>query len=113
VVVNGKVIYPIPQDKPIEITIPTNPSKIVVTDGFHITQPFTVSNNYRQGNCYSIGCGIENDQLIVGLIIILLVYIMGAASGVWLFQLLSIVPILYFLFLYYIKKNKFIQIKQS
>lgn len=99
------------REKPIVVSIPTNPSKIVVTDGFHITPPLEL--NYSQATtCYfKVVCGIENDQLIVGTIIAFTVYMMGITSAIILLQLLSVTPVLYFLFLYYINRKEFIQIK--
>ena len=113
IVVNGTVIYSLVNNKPIEVSIPTNPSKIVVTDGFHITKPIEISCTHRKTNFFQIVCGIDNDQLIIGAIICLLVYTMGATSGMWLLQLIAFSPIFYFLFLYYIKKKEFIQIKPA
>lgn len=113
IIVNGKVIYPIPKNQPVEIVIPTNPAKIVVTDGFHITNPYEVKCNFRRNNYYHIGCGIENDQLIIGLIILLLVFMMGATSGMWILQLISLAPIVYFLYSFYIRRREFIQIKPA
>ena len=53
---------------------------------------------------------IQDDQLFVGLIIIALLYAMGSTSGMILLQLVSMIPIFYFLFLYYIKRREFIQV---
>ncbi len=106
IVVNGTEIYSLVKNKPIEISIPTNPAKIVVTDGFHITKPIEIAYKHRQTNCFKIVCGIDNDQLIFGALICLLIYTVGATSGLWLLQLIALSPILYFLFLYYIKKKR-------
>jgi len=109
--VNGTHIYALVKNKPIVVTIPTNPSRIVVTDGFHITKPLEVTYSHTRTYYFQIVCGIENDQLLVGTIIGGLVYMMGATSGMVLMQLLSIAPIIYFLFLYYINRKEFIQIR--
>ncbi len=113
IVVNGTDIYSLVKNKPIEISIPTNPSKIVVTDGFHITNPIEIAYKHRHTNCFKIVCGIDNDQLIIGALICLLVYPIGSTSGLWVLQLIAFAPIFYFLFLYYIKKREFIQILPS
>jgi len=109
--VNGTHIYALVKNKPIVVTIPTNPSRIVVTDGFHITKPLEVTYSNTRTYYFQIVCGIENDQLLVGTIIGGLVYMMGATSGMILLQLLSMAPVIYFLFLYYIKRKEFIQIR--
>lgn len=110
-IVNGTYIYSLVKNKPIIVSIPTNPSKIVVTDGFHITKPLELTYSHTRTYYFQIVCGIENDQLLVGTIIGALVYMMGATSGMILLQILSVSPVIYFLFLYYINRKEFIQIR--
>lgn len=111
--VNGRVIYPLVKNKPIVIDMPSNPSRLVITDGFHITQPMEFKYSYRDKNFFKIVCAIEDEQLIVGFLIIALLYAMGATSGMFVLQLISIAPIFYFLFLYYINRKEFIQIRPA
>jgi hypothetical protein len=109
-VVNGMQIYNLRKNKPIRITIPTIPSRIVVTDGFHITEPIELA--YRQQTAYfAVVCAIDNDVLVGGLIFMLMFFAMGATSGVFVLQLFSMLPIIYILFLYYIRRKEFIQIR--
>ena len=95
------------------VTVPTNPSRIVVTDGYHITKPMEVAYSQKRTYYFKVGCAIEDDQLLVGLIIMVLLYAMGATSGILFLQILSLIPIFYFLFLYYIKRKEFIQIRPA
>jgi len=111
VVVNGHYIYSLVRNKPVVIDMPTNPTKLVVTDGFHITSPLNVTYSRTYARYFTIVCVIEDAQLIIGFIMILVLYAMGLTSGIIFLQLLSMVPILYFLFLYYIRRNKFIRIQ--
>jgi hypothetical protein len=101
------------KNKPVVVSIPTIPSQIVVTDGFHITRPLELNHSYARPHYFKIVCGIENDHLLVGSIIMGLIYMMGMTSGLIFLQLLSIVPVFYFLFLYYIKRREFIQIQPA
>jgi hypothetical protein len=110
-IVNGNQIYSLVREKPIVVALPSNPSLIVVTDGYHITKPLEVKFSLRKTYYFKVVCGIENDQLLVGVIVAAIVYMMGLTSGILFLQLLSISPILYFLFLYYIKRKEFIQIR--
>lgn len=112
-VVNGTHIYSLVKNKPIVVTIPTNPSRIVVTDGFHITSPLELSYTQARTYYFKIVCGIENEQLLVGAILSIIIYMMGLTSGLVLLQLLSTAPIFYFLFLYYINRKEFIQIRPA
>ena len=93
--------------------MPTNPSKLVVTDGFHITQPIELTFSPKHTRFYKIVCAIEDDQLFVGLIIVGLLYAMGATSGMIFLQLLSSVPLFYFFFLYYINRKEFIKLQPA
>jgi hypothetical protein len=109
-IVNGTHIYSLVKNKPIVVDIPANHSKIVVTDGFHITKPLELTYSIARTYYFKIVCGIENDHLLVGSIIMGLMYMMGVTSGLVFLQLLSSVPVFYFLFLYYVKRREFIQI---
>jgi hypothetical protein len=91
------------------IDIPVIPSRLVVTDGFHITTPLELKPSQIR-TYFKIVCAIEDEQLIGGIFIIGFLYLVGTLSENLVIQLMSVVPIFYFLFVYYIKRNKFIQI---
>lgn len=113
VVVNGNYIYALVKDRPIVIEMPTNPARLVVTDGFHITDPVELRYEARREQFFKIVCAIDDEQLLVGLVIMAVLYIVGATSGfVWL-QVLSITPVLYFIFLYCMRRKAFIQIRPA
>lgn len=105
-------IYTLRKNSPVLITIPTSPSRIVVTDGFHITQPMVLKYS-QQISYFNIVCAVDNDVLIGGLIFMLMFFAMGATSGVLVLQLFSMLPIMYILFLYYIRRKEFIQIRPA
>jgi hypothetical protein len=111
VVVNGHSIYPLVRNKPVVIDMPTNPTKLVVTDGFHITSPTNVTYSKNYTRYFTIVCIIEDAQLIIGFILTLILYAMGLTSGIIFLQVLSLAPIFYFLFVYYIKRKDFIRIQ--
>lgn len=111
IVVNGSCIYLLAKNKPVMITLPHNPCNIVITDGYHITRPVSITCSHRQNYHYKVACSIENEQLIVGALIVFLIYMAGLTSGaVWL-QFASILPVFYFLYLYYINRREFIKIR--
>lgn len=111
-VVNGMHIYPLRKNKPVLITVPTNPSRLVVTDGFHISRPLDLRYRQRIGR-FKVVCAIDNDLLVGGLIFMLMFFSMGATSGVFVLQLFSMLPLVYILFLYYIRRKEFIQIRPA
>jgi len=113
VVVNGHYIYALVKDRPIVIDMPTNPATVVVTDGFHITEPVELTYSAKGTRFFKVACVIEDGQLLAALLIMGAMYLVGATSSLALLQLLSIGPVWYFLFLYYIKRKKFIQIRPA
>lgn len=105
-------IYSLQKGQPIVVTMPTNPARIVVTDGFHITGPVQITYTPQRKHYFTIACVIENDVLVGGGIFMTLLFFMGLSSGLLLLQLLSMAPIFYLLFLYYVKRKEFIQIRR-
>jgi hypothetical protein len=61
---------------------------------------------------FTVACAVEDGQLLFGFLMTATLYGMGFTSGFILLQLLSLVPILYLLFIYYINRKDFIRIKQ-
>jgi hypothetical protein len=110
VIVNGTVIYPIENNKPVIVPLASEQSKIVVTDGFHFTKPLQVA--YRHIHIYyvKVACAIDDDQLVIGFIILGLLYAAGLTSDLLILKVMSFIPLLYFLFVYYINRKSFIQI---
>jgi hypothetical protein len=98
------------KSKPIVIDMPTNPTKMVVTDGFHITQPIELVYTKKAVRYFKIVCAIEDAQLLFGLLFTIILYAMGYTSGFLLLQLISMAPVFYFLFIYYINRKEFIRI---
>jgi hypothetical protein len=104
-------IYSLRQNKPVVVHLPENPSKVVVTDGFHITPPVKISHLKKERHYYIVACAIENDALIGCGIFMLLLFSMGASSDTLLLEILSLFPIAYILYLYYINRKEFIKIR--
>ena len=110
-IVNGMHIYSLMQNRPVVVNLQTNPSKLVVTDGFHITPPLQITYTPKRTYYFTIACIIENDVLIGVSICMILLFLMGISSGYILLLLLSVSPLIYMLFLYYVKRKEFIQIR--
>ena len=112
VIVNNKEIYPLNKTEPVVIEVQENHPKVVVTDGYHFTKP--VDLTYKQPSYYhfKVVCAIDDMQLLGNFFILVLFYLLGFFTGVFILKLLSFLPILYLLFAYYIDRNSFIQIRQ-
>lgn len=111
VVVNGHFIYNLVKNKPVVIDMPTNPTRVVITDGFHITQPMELTFTVKPVRYYTVDCVVEDAQLLAGLILTLITYFMGLTSGIVFLRALSMVPIFYLLFVYYINRKQFIRVR--
>jgi hypothetical protein len=110
VIINGKEIYPLPNNNPVIIPVDDKRTKIVVTDGFHFTKPLELV--YQEPSYYNfrIVCAINDLQLLGGFFLLILFYLLGFATGFFWLKLASFCPVIYFLFLYYINRKDFIQI---
>jgi hypothetical protein len=113
VIVNNKEIYPLNNTEPVVIEVQENHPKVVVTDGYHFTKP--VDLTYKQPSYYhfKVVCAIDDMQLLGNFFVLILFYLLGFFTGVFILKLLSFLPILYLLFAYYIDRNSFIQIRQD
>lgn len=110
VVVNGKEIYPLPNSKPVVVTVKENNPKIVVTDGYHFSKPLEIVYHHLNTYYFKVICAIDDLQLLAGSLLLILFYLLSFITGFFILKLISFLPILYFLFLYYINRKEFIQI---
>ena len=111
VIVNGKDIYTLPPNKPVVVSLQKKHVKVVATDGFHITKPLELSFNLPHTYYLKVVCAIDDDLLSVGVVLLVIFFAVGLISNIPVLKWFSFFPILYFLFLYYIKRKIFIQIK--
>jgi hypothetical protein len=111
VVVNGNQIYQLDKEQSVVIPLENNRPQLVVTDGFHYTQSLEVACQRITTYYLKIICAIDDNLIAVGLVLWGLFYIVGLVSGILLLQALSFLPILYFLYYYYINREEFIKVK--
>jgi hypothetical protein len=111
VIVNGTDIYPLKGGETVIIHLKENNARIVVTDGYHFTPPLELVFHNLRTYCFHIVCAIDDFQLLAGCGMLILLYLAGFASGIFILKLLSFFPLLYILFLYYINRKEFIQIR--
>jgi hypothetical protein len=111
VIVDGKDIYNLVPDKPAIISVPKKHAQLVVTDGFHITKPLELLYHRPHTYYLKVVCAIDNNLLITGVVLLVLFSVVGVLSNVFILRVLSVLPILYFLLLYYVKRKEFIRIK--
>jgi len=110
VVVNGKDIYPLPDSRPVMITVEENNPKVVVTDGFHFTKPMELVYHHLNTYYFKVICVIDDLQLLAGSFFLIFLYLLGTYTDIFILKICSFLPIIYFLFFYYINRKEFIQI---
>lgn len=111
-VVNGMNIYPLRQNNPVLVNTPTNQCRMVVTDGFHVTPTFLLTHRRPLIHLHIV-CAVDNDLLVGGFIFMLMFFSMGTSAGVLALQVFSLLPIMGFLFFYYIRRKDFIKIRTA
>lgn len=110
VIVNNKEIYPLADTRPIIIPVDTSNPKVVVTDGYHCSRPLELVYQEPSYYKFSVVCAIDDLQLACGSFMLVLFYLAGFATDLFFLKLISFVPILIFLFLYYINRRRFIRL---
>ena len=112
-IVNNNDIYPLTSTDPVVIEVNNDHPMLVVTDGFHFTKPIELV--YKEPSYYhfKVVCAIDDFQLLANFIILAFLYLLGFISGVFIIKLLSFLPIVYLLFVYYVDRDSFLQIKQD
>ena len=113
VIFNGKDIYYLEKDGSVLISFNNNDPKIVVTDGYHYTKPLEIVFNRFHTYYFKIVCAIDDNKLYAGLLLLITFFSVGMISDIFIAKILSFLPILYFLYLYYINRKDFIQIKAA
>lgn len=95
------------------IEVKGSDAKVVVTDGFHFTKP--VQLNFKEPSYYNfkIVSAIDDMQLLAGFVLLAVLYLLGFFTGIFVIKLLSFLPVIYFLFLYYINRKEFIRIVRN
>ena len=111
IIVDGMFIYPLERNKPVVVSLKASRPRIVITDGYHYTKPLELALQNLHIHYYKVVCAIEDDQLIFGIILLVLFYTAGLTSDLLLLKILSFVPLVYFLVIYYRNRNSFLQLK--
>ena len=111
VIANGNQIYQLEKDRSVTIPFTTNRPIIVVTDGFHYTKPLEIAYHHKHTYFLTVVCAIDDNRLAAGAILTALFYAIGFTSDIALIRFMSFIPLIYFVYLYYINRKNFIQIK--
>ncbi len=111
IVLDGKDIYPLENNKKVVIDVDHNNPILVVTDGYHISRPLELVYYHLNTYYFRVECGMDDGQLIAGLCLTFVFFLVGLVMRMWVFPLLSLAPVLYILFLYYINRKDFLSLR--
>lgn len=111
IVLDGKDIYPLENNKKVLIDVDHNNPVLVVTDGFHISRPLELVYHHLNTYYFRVECGMDDGQLISGLTLSAIFFLAGLFTHWVIFPLISTVPILYVLFLYYLRRKDFLSLR--
>jgi hypothetical protein len=109
-IVNGRDIYPLANTKPVVITVEQNHPRVVITDGYHYTQPLKLVYNELPLYCFKVVCAVNDMQLLGGSIFLSFFYLAGLFSGMLILKVCSFLPLLYLLMFYYLNRKDFIKL---
>lgn len=109
-IINGAHIYPLLPGQQVWIRVEANRPRVVISDGYHFTQPMELVYHHLHTYYFKVICVIGDMQLLAGALLMAVLYLAGFYSGIFIVKLLSFAPIVYFLFFYYINRKEFLQI---
>lgn len=109
-IVNGSIIYPLPDSKPVFISVTDDKPRIVITDGFHISKPLTLVFEDADVAGFKVVCVLNDRQFGGGLIALIVFYLLGYLTGLLFFKIISFLPIIYLLMFYYLNRKDFFKL---
>ncbi|HEX2533094.1 MAG TPA: hypothetical protein VHK69_05135 [Chitinophagaceae bacterium] len=110
-IVDGKAIYMLPRKRPIVIDLDGHQSRLVVTNGFHCTQELQLPEYPAASGYFLVTCTLSNNLLAACGLLLGVFYLVGLLSDILLVRLLSFLPLLYFLYHFYLNRKCFLVIR--
>lgn len=107
IVVNGTDIYELERNKPSVIDIQGPLCSITITDGFHHSKIFPLSFEKTSLHKLKVSTILDNGRLVFILLLTFILFILAFLNEIWFVKLVSFVPVILFLFFYYIKRRSF------
>lgn len=107
-VVNDRDIYPLKEKQPVTIAVTANPVKIMITNGFHFSQPLLLNTYVQDKYALQADCLLDNLRLGYGFFLMFLLFGMYWITDLRVFQIAANLPILYMLYLIYFRKKDFL-----
>lgn len=107
--VNDRDIYECREKKPLVINDTQPGTFFTISNGFHSSRKMTVKRNSGM-LFYEVGSFIDNVQLLTGIVLTGLFFLIFIFTGIRLFMIAANLPLLIMFFLLFLKKKDFIQV---
>ena len=83
----------------------------MASDGYHVTKPVEVVFYPKHTYYYRVVCLVDDNKLAAGAVVLVLFYLVGLTSDILVLKIASFLPLVYFLYFYYVNRRQFIQIQ--
>ena len=107
IIINGKDIYQLEKRTPAVIDIYENTCTVTITDGFHHSKVFYVKFDDRKHMRLKISSILDNGRLVFILLITTILFLMAFLNELFWVKIISFVPVLLALYLYYVRRKSF------
>ena len=111
VIVNDINLYELAEEQPLPLLQQLLPVKITAKNGFHFSKPVYITRHSAAPVYIAVGCNTDNGKLGGCLLISVFLFIIFFATGLYFFMLLANLPLLYIIYLFFLKPKEFITIE--
>lgn len=111
IVVNDNHLYQLKEQEPLIVEEHQLPIKLVAKNGFHFSAPKHITKHTADNILVGVGCRADNGTLWGGVLFSLLFFIVFIATGIKAVLLLANLPLLYLVYIIFIKSSEFITIE--
>jgi hypothetical protein len=111
IVLDGKDIYPMGNREELVIHVDHNNPVLVVTDGYHISRPLELVYHHLNTYYFRVECGMDDGQLIIAAIIAGFFTMMGLVTHLVIYPIIAMLPVIYTMVQYYIRKKDFLNLR--
>ena len=111
IVVNDNHIYQLKDQEPLMLDEHDLPLKLVAKNGFHFSKPKNIKKHNTDAVLIGISCRIDNVTLWGGVLFSILFFSIFLMTGLYFILLLANLPLLYLVYIFFIKPKEFITIE--
>jgi hypothetical protein len=107
IVVDGKDIYYFEKGKPALLQLYHPNCSIIITDGFHYSKPFHINFQNKDHYRLRISSILDNGRLSFIIMLTAILFLLAFLNELSWIKFLSFIPVIVFLYFYYINRKNF------